>query len=54
MFINEHKSEGISEYLTQVYASYYYSAAITSLGEIYTWGSGEFGRLGYAESKKQS
>ena len=39
-------------YLTQVYASYYYSAALTSNGEVYTWGSGEFGRLGNVETKK--
>lgn len=35
-----------------IVASYYYSAALTSKGEIYTWGSGEFGRLGYIEQKK--
>jgi alpha-tubulin suppressor-like RCC1 family protein len=35
-----------------VVAGYYYSASLTSKGEIYTWGSGEFGRLGYVESKK--
>jgi alpha-tubulin suppressor-like RCC1 family protein len=35
-----------------VEAGYYYSAAITTKGEVYTWGSGEFGRLGYVENKK--
>jgi alpha-tubulin suppressor-like RCC1 family protein len=39
-------------YLTQVYASYYYSAALNSKGEVYTWGSGEFGRLGDIDTKK--
>jgi alpha-tubulin suppressor-like RCC1 family protein len=39
-------------FLTQVYASYYYSAAVNSKGEVYTWGSGEFGRLGYIDTKK--
>jgi len=39
--------------LAQVYASYYYSAAVTDSGEVYTWGSGEFGRLGYVDIKKQ-
>jgi len=24
------------------------------LGEVFTWGSGEFGRLGYVDTKKQS
>ena len=42
-----------SHQLTQVYASYYYSAAVTESGEVYTWGSGEFGRLGYVDIKKQ-
>ena len=40
--------------LVNVVASYYYSAALTSNGQIYSWGSGEFGRLGYTESKKQT
>lgn len=41
-------------YLTQIFASYYYSAALNSKGEVYTWGSGEFGRLGYLDTKKQT
>lgn len=40
--------------MTNVFASYYYSAALTTSGQVYTWGSGEFGRLGYIENKKQS
>ncbi len=47
----DEQSDG-SKYLTQIYASYYYSAALTSAGEVYTWGSGEFGRLGYIDTKK--
>jgi len=39
--------------LEAVYASYYYSAALTKNGDVFTWGSGEFGRLGYMELKKQ-
>jgi E3 ubiquitin-protein ligase HERC2 len=31
-----------------------YSAAITKFGELYTWGSGEFGRLGYLDEKRQT
>jgi alpha-tubulin suppressor-like RCC1 family protein len=38
--------------LANVVASYYYSAALTTEGEIFTWGSGEFGRLGYIDTKK--
>lgn len=38
--------------LVSVVGGYYYSASLTSKGEVYTWGSGEFGRLGYVESKK--
>lgn len=50
-FVKEDENHQNS-YVTQIYASYYYSAAITSLGEVYTWGSGEFGRLGYIDTKK--
>lgn len=38
--------------LLSVQASYYYSAALTSNGEVYTWGSGEFGKLGYMDAKR--
>lgn len=30
-------------------AGYYYSGAITQNGVVYTWGNGEFGRLGYID-----
>jgi alpha-tubulin suppressor-like RCC1 family protein len=39
-------------HLKDIIASYYFSAALTSKNEIYTWGSGEFGRLGYLDTKK--
>ena len=35
-------------------ASYNYSAVVTNSGEVYTWGSGEFGRLGSVSAKKQA
>ena len=38
--------------ISSLYASYNYSAALTPSGLIYTWGSGEFGRLGYVDTKK--
>ena len=38
--------------VNSITAGYYYSAALNSKGEVYTWGSGEFGRLGYGESNK--
>jgi len=58
-FVEEESTLGTKEdpkkkLVTQIYASYYYSAALTSKGEVYTWGSGEFGRLGYVDTKKQS
>lgn len=30
-----------------------HSAAITSSGELYTWGLGEYGRLGHGDSESQ-
>lgn len=30
-----------------------YSAAVTSCGELYTWGLGEYGRLGHGDSLTQ-
>ena len=31
-----------------------YSAAISSAGELYTWGKGRYGRLGHGDSEDQS
>ena len=31
-----------------------YSAAITAVGELYTWGRGNYGRLGHGSSEDQS
>ena len=31
-----------------------YSAAITAQGELYTWGKGNYGRLGHGSSEDQS
>ncbi len=31
-----------------------YSAAITATGELYTWGRGNYGRLGHGSSEDQS
>jgi RCC1 and BTB domain-containing protein len=37
-----------------VQAGYNYSCAVTNDGVVYTWGNGEFGRLGYADVRRQS
>jgi alpha-tubulin suppressor-like RCC1 family protein len=34
-------------------AGYNYSSAVTQEGFIYTWGNGEFGRLGYVDVSRQ-
>ncbi|MDO9628657.1 MAG: InlB B-repeat-containing protein, partial [Acholeplasmataceae bacterium] len=34
------------EYIIQVHAGYKHSIALTSLGRVFTWGTGEFGQLG--------
>ena len=39
--------------IVQAYACNNYSAALNSKGEMFTWGSGEFGRLGYETETKQ-
>lgn len=37
----------------QIEAGYNYSAAVASDGVVYTWGNGEFGRLGYSDVRRQ-
>lgn len=37
-----------------VNAGYNYSGAVTAQGVVYTWGSGEFGRLGYTDVRRQT
>lgn len=37
----------------QIEAGYNYSGAVTADGIIYTWGNGNFGRLGYTDILKQ-
>ena len=39
------------DYLINQYISH--SAAITSSGELYTWGCGEYGRLGHGDNVTQ-
>ena len=39
--------------IRSVHACHNYSAVLTSNGDVYTWGSGEFNRLGYKALKKQ-
>ena len=39
--------------IVQAYACNNYSAALNNKGEMFTWGSGEFGRLGYETETKQ-
>lgn len=41
----------LNERITKVYASENYSACISSTGKLFTWGSGEFGKLGNGISK---
>lgn len=36
----------------EVYAGPGYSAVLTQEGVVYSWGSGEFGRLGYSDTRK--
>lgn len=36
----------------QVYAGPGFSAVLTEEGVVYTWGSGEFGRLGYCDTRR--
>lgn len=39
------------EQLSSAYCGSNYSAAVTKDGKVYTWGSGEFGRLGFTDVK---
>jgi alpha-tubulin suppressor-like RCC1 family protein len=38
----------------EVFAGNGYSAVLTEEGVVYTWGSGEFGRLGYSDTRRQA
>ena len=40
--------------MTQIACGGSYSAAITSSGELYTWGRGSYGRLGHGNSEDQN
>ena len=42
-----------SETFIDAIASYNYSAALKDDGSVYTWGAGEFGRLGCVDMKRQ-
>lgn len=37
----------------QIVAGYNYSSAVATDGIVYTWGNGEFGRLGYLDVLRQ-
>ena len=46
----EFESKSILEVrITEISAGMNHSAAVTSSGEMYTWGWGEFGRLGHGD-----
>ena len=38
----------------EVFAGNGYSAVLTEEGVVYSWGSGEFGRLGYCDTRRQA
>lgn len=49
----EESKESNSDKLVDTIASYNYSAVLNAAGEVYTWGAGEFGRLGCVDMKRQ-
>jgi alpha-tubulin suppressor-like RCC1 family protein len=38
----------------EVFAGNGYSVVLTEEGVVYSWGSGEFGRLGYCDTRRQA
>ena len=48
----EESEDGLSP--LQVRAGYNYSGAVASDGSVFSWGKGEFGRLGYVDVARQS
>eukprot|EP00164_Ancoracysta_twista_P004908 GFYU01006672.1.p1 GENE.GFYU01006672.1~~GFYU01006672.1.p1 ORF type:complete len:690 (+),score=188.72 GFYU01006672.1:180-2249(+) len=48
-----HLTDMTGKCVRQVVCSDNFSVALTGRGEIYTWGSGEFGRLGYGDTLQQ-
>jgi RCC1 and BTB domain-containing protein len=47
--------EGLQgKYITAIACGWHHTAALTDSGQLYTWGSGEYGRLGHGDESRQN